>query len=245
MCWQLILPSFRTPSTLQGRDGSQLPCSWKSSRCTAPHSPKLTLLGTHSVHTWGKWWTSALQISRHPWLDLGRNSSEKSFLDIFIKAVDLWNQTTFCSRVHTSFHWKGFLGPNISEQKEHSHHKSYSSSNPETRATVFQVLIACIAPDKCYLLSCKSLVSLIQSNFGLYLDFFLVNRSFRGFIPISAAADLAVSYQWFGSERPPPKHHNKHSYFRAVMPSAQLFPVQEVPSGGACRLWSYPFERVM
>lgn len=177
-------------------------------------------------------------------LDLGRNSLEKSFLDIFIKAVDLWNQTTFRSSVHTSFHWKGFLGPNISKQKEHSHHKGYSSSNRETRATVFQVLIVCIAPDKCYLLYCKSLVSFIQSNFGFYLGFFLVNRSFRVLIPISAGADLAVSYQWFGSERPP-KHHNKQSYFKAVMPCAQLFSVQEVPSGGACRLWSYPFLRVM
>lgn len=79
--------------------------------------------------------------------------------------------------------------------------------------------------------SCKSPVSLIQSKFGFYLGFFLVKRSFRVFIPISAAADLAVSYQKLGSERPPPQCHNKQSYFRAVMPCAQLFPV----SGGSLR----------
>lgn len=36
MCWQLTLPSFRTPSTQPGKDGSQLPWSLKSSRAFLP-----------------------------------------------------------------------------------------------------------------------------------------------------------------------------------------------------------------
>lgn len=184
MCWQLILPSFRTPSTLHGRDGSQLPCSWKSSRCIAFHSPKLTLLGTHSVHTLGMWWTSALQISRHPWLDLGRNSSEKSFLDIFIEAVDLWNQKTFCSSVHTSFHRKGFSWAQIFLDRK----------NTLTKKVIHPAIMKqqqlCFKSWLSVLLLTNATYSPVRAwflSFNQILDFTwvspLVKRSFRGFYP--------------------------------------------------------------
>lgn len=88
----------------------------------------------------------------------------KVVLGYFCQKVLICENRTFCSSVHTHFDWKSFLGPEISGQKEYSHQNSHPVIM-KTTATVFQVSIVCAAPDKCYLLSYKRLISLIKLNF--------------------------------------------------------------------------------
>lgn len=175
MCWQLTLLSFRTPSTQPGKDGYQLPWSLKSSRAFLPTAQSWE----HRLCTLR--YVADLNLTDYhaSLIRAGQELFRKVTLGYFYQKLMI-SETRQLSKTQCTYRFslEGFLVPKYFWAERTLSPKSYSSSSHETTATVFQVLIVCIAPDKCYLFPSKSLVSLIQSNFGFYLGFFLGKKDF-------------------------------------------------------------------